>query len=449
MSDQLKKMAAWAADLEWDAIPEAVRERALHALSDTVSTMVGGATTGSATIAAEVALRTSGDSPVVGRAGTSTPTMAAFANAVAASALDYDDGHYMAGAIHPGSIIVPAVLAVATETTTVAEVVTAQVVGYEIGLRAAHRLWPKHDEDHYHATGTAGAIGAAAAAAKLAGADADEIERAVKIGWLHAPMSTFGTPMVKESIGWGSATGVAAAELAAAGFMKLPEGYTVPPNDVLYATPFHEPGADTDPFVTSIGEVYEVSNTYFKSFGACRYTHAAGAGFLGLLAEHSIAPDQIAKVRVGTHRAATFLNEVEPGTIDSAQYSFPFVIASLALWGAAGAAEMDESRLADPARLEFAAKVSLEHAPELDQHYPARYPSSVTIETTDGNSVTGVFLDAPGDPGTDFGPAELRVKWRTLLTPALGDDTDAVLEALGDSRAQVRSVLAPAWSAWA
>jgi len=375
--------------------------------------------------------------------------MAAFANGVAASALDFDDGHYLAGAIHPGSVVVPAVLAAATPETTVAQALKAQVVGYEIGLRAAHLLWPKHDGDHYHCTGCAGAIGAAAAAAVVSGADADGIERAVKIGWLHAPMATFGTPMVKESIGWGAATGVMAAELAAAGFMRLPAGYALPDNDVLPATPFHQPGASTDPFITSIGEVYETANTYFKSFAACRYTHAAGAGFRELLAEHAIAPERIARVRVGTHQAATFLDEVRPGTIDSAQYSFPFVLASIALHGAAGAVEMDESVLGEPTRLELASRITVEHAPDLDQHYPARYPSRVTIETTDGTTVDGVYLDAPGDPGTDFGATELQAKWQRLLTPAVGERAQDVLSGLRSEDALVLSATASAWDAWA
>lgn len=449
MTDPLRRLTDWAAALTWNDVPEDVKQRANDALSDTISTMVGGAPTAAAVIALDVAGRTQGTSPLVARGANSTPTMAAFGNGVAASALDFDDGHYLAGAIHPGSVIVPAVLAATTESTTIADALLAQVVGYEIGLRAAARLWPKHDEDHYHATGCAGAIGAAAAAAKLNGGDSDEIARAVTIAWVHAPMSTFGTPMVKESIGWGAATGVMAAELAAAGFMKLPEGYEIPPNDVLYATPFHEPGAAEDPFVTSIGEKYEVLDTYFKSFGACRYTHAAGAGFLDILSSNGIGSDDIERVRVGTHHAATFLNEVAPKTIDTAQYSFPLVLASLALWGAAGAEEMDESRLDDPERLAFAEKFSLEYDEDLDQYYPARYPSRVTVHTKDGREFTEVLLDAPGDPGTEFreNASLLRDKWEKLLAPALGGaQAVSLLDGLRKTDARLLDTTASIWA---
>lgn len=446
MSDILETMTDWAAELTWDTIPEDVRKRATQALSDTVSTMVGGASTVAATIALDFATGASGDAPLVARGTGATPAHAAFGNGVAASALDFDDGHYLAGAIHPGSVIVPAVLAVADSTTTISDAIVAQVVGYEIGLRAAHLLWPKHELDHYHATGCAGAIGAAAAAAKLLGLDADGIARAIMIGWVHAPMSTFGTPMVKESIGWGAMTGVAAAELAKAGFMKRPEGYVIEVNNVMPPTPFHQKGAAEDPFITSIGTTYEVLNTYFKSFGACRYTHAAGAGFVELLDQHQIVPEEIVSITVGTHHAATFLDETAPKTIDTAQYSFPFVLGSLALWGAAGAQEMDLSRLDDPDRLEFAAKVKLEHDPSLEQYYPARYPSRVDIETANG-TVSGVFLDAPGDPGSSFGDAQLRDKWEILLGGPLGDTAaTALLDGLLEPSGKLLDTLAPVWS---
>ena len=446
MADILETITEWAAKLTWEDLPAEVRERAGFALTDTVSTMVGGAPTAAAVIALDYSARVAGDAPLVARGTSTTPAGAAFGNGVAASALDFDDGHYLAGAIHPGSVIVPAVLAVAGPDTTVADALLAQVVGYEIGLRAAALLWPKHEGDHYHATGCAGAIGAAAAAAKLLGLDADGIARAIKISWVHAPMSTFGTPMVKESIGWGASTGVAAAQLAEAGFMKVPEGYAIPSNEVLPPTPFHQPGAADDPFVTSIGTRFEVMHTYFKSFGACRYTHAAGAGFLSLLAEHDIAPGDIERIRVGTHQAATFLDEVAPKTIDTAQYSFPIVLGSLALWGAAGAEEMDASRLDDPERLELAARVSLEHDADLDQYYPARYPSRVEVVTTDGRTASGVYLDAPGDPGTSFGPAAMREKWRGLLAPALGESAaEGVIGGLADPGSVLHSVLAPVW----
>ena len=446
MSDILDAMAQWATELTWDDLGADVQARAAQALSDTVSTMVGGTVTEAADIALDHAATSPGTSPLVGRGESSTPSSAAFGNGVAASALDFDDGHYLAGAIHPGSVIVPAVLALAGPQTRVQDALVAQVVGYEIGLRAAALLWPRHEGDHYHATGCAGALGAAAAGAKLLGLDADGIARAVTIAWAHAPMSTFGTPMVKESIGWGCSTGVAAAELARSGFMRRPESYVVPVNDVLPATPFHTREAADHPFVTSIGERYESLHTYFKSFAACRYTHAAAAGLGELITQHDIDPGDITSITVGTHRSALFLDEETPRTIESAQYSFPVVLASIALWGGASEREMAPDRLDAPDRLAFATRVHLEHDPELDDLSPARYPSRVEVVTADGTSVAGIFHDAPGDPGTSFGADELTTKWRQLLGGSLGaTEVEGVLDGLSTPTATLHTVLAPVW----
>ena len=109
---------------------------------------------------------------------------------------DFDDGHYCGGAIHPASVIVPSLIAAvrALDPTTKVSAqtfLTAQIAGYEIGLRAAHLLWPKHTLDDYHCTGTAATLGAAAAVAKLRGGNADAIARSIAIAWAlqHAVMT--------------------------------------------------------------------------------------------------------------------------------------------------------------------------------------------------------------------------------------------------------------------
>ena len=97
-------------------------------------------------------------------------------------------------------------------------------------------------------------------------------------------------------------------------------------------------------------------------------------------------------------------------------------------------------------RLAFASRVRLEYDADLDEHYPARYPSRVDITRHDGTTVSGVYLDAPGDPGTSFGPEELRTKWMRLLIPAVGSSAaEKVLLGLEDPHALLNATLAPVW----
>jgi 2-methylcitrate dehydratase PrpD len=443
----LDTLATFAESLTWSNIPAPTRHRAQLALRDTIGTIIGGSTTTAGRVATAAASRAGGHTPIAGTTAKSTAPLAAFATAVNASALDFDDGHYRGGAIHPASVIVSSLLVATNDCEAgLSEFLAAQVVGYEIGLRAAHLLWPRHDLDDYHCTGTAAALGAAAAVAKLRGADGDCIARAVAIAWAHAPMSTFQLPMVKESIGWSAATGLFAADLAAAGFMAMPHPVTSAMDATFAPTPFHRDGAMDDPFVASLGTVFEATNTYFKPYASCRYTHTAIRSLHDLMIEESLTADDIASVAVYTPKAAMNLSDQRPVSLDHGQYSFPFVLSAIMCTGVAGATEISESALDDPVRLAEAAKVSVHHDPKLDDTYPAHYGTRIVVRTADGSRLDRTRLVAPGDPDEPMSLDELRAKFVRLAEPHHGTASGSLAAALVDPELQVSlaTVLLPA-----
>lgn len=442
-----KSIAGWAASVRWEDIPADVQEHAKDDMRDALSVMFGGASTTSAQIAARYARLTSGAVPLVA-GGTAALPEAAFANGVAAAALDFEDGHYLGGAIHPGSVVGAAALASAPAGATVADLLTAQIVGFEVCLRAAALLWSKHPDDWYHCTGCAGAMGAAAAAAHLRRLDADGMYRAIVIAWQHAPMSTFAIPMLKESIGWGAQVGAAAGQLSELGYLKLPEGYEPPMPDVMPTTPFDRAGVDQNEYVTSYGTVWEAGNTYFKQFAACRYIHAAAAGLRGMAIEHGLTADGITSIEVGTHVGAVFLAEQQPQTLEHAQYSFPHVLAAVVIDGNAGAAEISEGRLNDPQRAALAARVTVAHAEALDLEYPAHYGSRLRVTTADGRAIEGVFLDAPGDAACPLTQDELQEKWRSTLALVVPEAIGVeLLRGVGYPERQLADVVGPLFDA--
>ncbi len=429
-SGPLGVLGEFVAGLSWNDLPLAVRHRAALGLRDTVGVMVGGEGTTAGALAHEYARTNPGSISVPGnRTLQSTATGAAFASAVYASALDFDDGHYLGGAIHPSSVIVPALL-VAMQHGAIAlqhgetdhqAFTVAQVAGYEIGLRAAHLLWPRHEEADYHCTGTAATLGAAAAAAKLHGADADEIARAIAVAWAHAPVSTFQLPMVKESIGWSCVTAIAAADLARLGFMKLgladlsSMAATFPP------TPFHRPGAMDEPFVASLGSRWETLHTYFKPYAACRYTHTALRSLQQMLETGALNAAEVKGIEVHTPRPAMNLSDPRPASLDHAQYSFPFVLATMLLTGAAAAAELSDASLTDPERLALAALISVHHDPALDASYPQQYASRLVVRLRTGTVLEETRFSAPGDADDPMTEAALEKKFRALTNGASDD----------------------------
>jgi len=441
-----RSIARWAAEVSWADVPPAVQEHAIADLRDTLSVMFGGAATTSARIAADYARESPGPVPLVA-GGTAALPEAAFANGVAAAALDFEDGHYAGGAIHPASVVTAAALASAPADATVEDLLLARVVGYEVCLRMAALLWSKHPEDWYHCTGCAGAVGAAVASARMRGLDADGMYRAIVIAWSHAPMSTFALPMLKESIGWGAQVGASAARLAALGYMRLPEGYQPPMPDVMPETPFDRQGVDGNDYVTSYGTVWESGNTYFKPYAACRYTHAAARGLSDMVREHGLTADTIASIEVGTHVGAVFLAEKRPQTLEHAQYSFPHVLAAIVLDGGAGAAEIAEDRLSDPDRAALADRVTVSHDVALDAEYPAHYGSRLRLTTTDGRVLEDTFLDAPGDAAAPMSGEELERKWHSTLNLVVSEMVaDDFLREIGEPHLPLADVIGPVFA---
>jgi 2-methylcitrate dehydratase PrpD len=411
-----------AAGMRWASLPPDVRERAGVALRDTVGTLVAGRGTLAARAAAAAVAADGGDGPVhVLSSGRRAGRIAgALANAVAATSLDFDDGHVLGGSIHPGGAIVPALLATgADRDVTLEQVAEALVVAYEVAIRAGYLLWPEDRSHQAHLAGTPAAIGGAVGCAKLMGADAAGLRRALEIGWAHAPLAALQFPMVKESLGWAAATSVAAALLAAAGFKDAGAGgrdafgYAAHP-----PTGFDRPGAG-DPFVSSFGSVWEIENTYVKPYAACRFTHTAADAVLELMAD-GIAPGDVTGIVVATHREAAYLDGRRPGTIEEAQYSFPWVVACAVLEGEVTPQQINPERLRDGRLVDLADRVRVVHDPALDASYPEQYPSRVTLELQDGRRVESRVDDASGSPERPLGEERLQGKFRRLTEDSLG-----------------------------
>src|SRR5215475_13124790 len=103
-------LARYAAAVRLEDAPAAVVDRLKTLVLDHLGCALGGSRTPLARAAAAVATADAGAATVVGSRRRAAPGPAAFTNAVAANALDYDD----TGATgHPGSTIIPAALAIA------------------------------------------------------------------------------------------------------------------------------------------------------------------------------------------------------------------------------------------------------------------------------------------------------------------------------------------------
>ncbi|HZU65231.1 MAG TPA: MmgE/PrpD family protein, partial [Novosphingobium sp.] len=333
--------------------------------------------------------------------------------------LDYDDGHYEGGGIHLGAVIVPALLAALPDAPPaqdppVNELLAALAAGYEVGARAGWLLAPRAPGDPYHTSGAAGAMGAAAAVARLLGLDAAGCLAALRIASAHAPIAGLQLPMVKEAIGWGAATGLAAAQLAAAGFgggFGAVSGAQDPAEAPLgiAPTPFDGPHGRA-PFALGWGQAWHSLNAYIKPWPCCRAIHTAIAGVEELLARAGAPATAIERIEVEVPAGCAGLSFLPPASMDHAQFSLPFVLGCLMVHGAVRPAHFLGAGLADPAVLAAAARVHLRADPALAPLSSATsYPARVAL--TIGGAVWRLAVDhAPGSRARPLGRAAVAAK---------------------------------------
>jgi 2-methylcitrate dehydratase PrpD len=137
----------------------------------------------------------SGPSTVIGHDCSLAAPWAALVNGTAAHALDFDDNFDPAKA-HATAVLAPTILALAEqEGASGRACLDAYIAGLQILGRVGQGVNPAHRNRGWHATATVGAIGAAAACARLMRLDAERSAFALSIATSMAAgfMSQFGT----------------------------------------------------------------------------------------------------------------------------------------------------------------------------------------------------------------------------------------------------------------
>jgi 2-methylcitrate dehydratase PrpD len=413
-------------------LPAEIEEWSRWALLDTIGVLLAGHETATARAATRSAARTPGEARTSGREVSTTPAMAAFADAVAANALDYEDGHYEGGGIHAGSTVVPVLLAIAPPETTLSELRRAMVVGYEVGIRAGYLLSPDHGHT-YRASGHAASLGAAVAAAALLRLPTEQVASALRIAAAHAPVSTMQAAGSCESIGWAAATAVSATFLAI-------DGFTDERVDSLLSSPVSGSPFDDDApgqLAESLGTRFESVNCYVKPYACCRLIHAALDALALLLTRRPLRPSEIESVQVSTPASGINLYNRRPVLLEEAQFSIPIAASTFLIHGCIGPAQSTAEVYCSPEVLSLAERVTGGHEPAFDERDQPSYPARVRIDAL-GRVDSTTVLDALGSVGNplskSFRLAKAEECLRVALKPELVEQVkDMLLDPSGQN----------------
>ena len=318
----------------------AARQAARAAVADTLACMLAAASEPavSAAAGALVDAGESGPCRVVCHPGTLAPASAALVNGVAAHIHDFDD-YETAGSTHPSAVIVPALLALGeAANASLDAMLDAYIAGFEAIARTGELLGYAHYEAGWHATGTIGPIGAAAASARLLGLNAETLSHAMS---LAASTSSglkvqFGTDAKGLHAGLAARSGVTAALMARAGLTAAADLFE---GETGYLRLFsgdrqlvvRASGGDTVP--AAILEYGALP----KPYPCCAYTHRAIEAALELSA--SAPADQIVSGRIEMAAPyASVVSAANPQTPNAGRFSVLYCVASALVDGRLGPA---------------------------------------------------------------------------------------------------------------
>ncbi len=251
---------------------------------------------------------------------------AALINGTTSHALDYDDTHF-AHIGHPSVAVFPAALAVAQSTeVSIQDMLSAALIGMEASIRVGVWLGRTHYQTGFHQTATAGAFGAAVAAARLLGLNAKQTEHvlgltATRAAGLKAQFGTMGKPY---NAGLAASAGVEAAQLVALGLVANPQAML---GDFGFGATHHGEG-NVDAALSGLGSEWLFESVSHKFHACCHGLHAA----LEALREVDVAEQEVSEIMVHTHpRWMSVCNQHNPTTGLGAKFSYGTVLAMMVL----------------------------------------------------------------------------------------------------------------------
>ena len=408
----IERLGCFIADtaIEPDA---ATLQTAGHALIDLVGCIIAGAGEPAAAKARAAMRKRAGSAKAYGTEQCFSPETAAFVNAVAGHALDFDDWE-IPGNTHPSVSIIPALLAAAEgRVVSGRELAEAYIVGFEVIARLGEAMNFEHYDAGWHSTATFGPMAAAAAVSRLRRSNARIAGHAVAIAVSRASGLTgqFGSDAKPLQAGFAAEAGVTAADLAEAGLTAQ----THVLKSFNAATGHGDEDRLWEAFET-IGEPLSLSThgLVFKPYPSCGYTHRIIDASLALRGR-GVDPRRVREMTIALpdfHAAVLPFQSVS--SAPQARFSLPFC-AALALQR--GAVTMDDfvsESWTDPSLSALMSKTRVEPFSPLDPtlNYDPRQPDTVTVTLTNGRTETGAVTYPLGSPQNPLSTEQILDKFR-------------------------------------
>ena len=415
------KLAQFAANLQYDDLPQDVRDKAKLVFLDGLGCGLAGSTTEDVLQIRTAMLAAGGgggDTLLWGTAMRAPLPQAALANGAAMHSREMDD---FEGCLHSGSIIIPTALGTAARVGADGRaLLTAITAGYDIARRALEGCGgnkPLKDKG-WHSTSVCGGFGAAVTAGYLLGLDAEKMQWALGYAgssaggtWAFIPD---GAMSKRVHPGLAAQAGVTSAYLAASN-VTGPTSIFETDWGGFFPTYVGEQAVPSIA-IENLGSDYKLRIVGFKPYAACRGNHGSIDAILQMRREDGIRPENVDHIVIrGTPTHVKQLGKQAVKTMLDAQFSLPYSVAVTLATGGAMLDQYTPAQLRRPEILALARRVEV----VIDAQVSGSEQPFVDVYLTDGRMLTRRVLVPRGDHTNALTEEELRTKFRSNAKLAL------------------------------
>ena len=402
------------------SVPPAATLQAGIALMDYAGVVVAGLDEESTVLAGRMAQDAGGEpQATVWGTGLKLPLQsAALVNGTAAHALDLDDTSAVMMA-HPSVQLLPGLCAIAEHMHCGgADVLTAYVIGFEVGAALGRALNPEHVTQGWLPIGTLGPVMAAASCSRLLGLTVTQTRMALGLAantasGLRCNNGTMAKPLLA---GQAASNGVMAALMAGHGATSNPDALT---ERFGYLENFSrkEPAGLVDAFA-SLGESPDIVDRglSFKLYPCCAAAHPAIECALAIADGHGPRPGEIESVEISVHAlVGNMLIHPAPRTVAEARFSLEYCVARAVMDSEMGPAQFCQERIDEPACVELMTRIKPVYSDvpvDASQAGRSGFPVEMRIRMKDGREHSSCVRHAKGTPRNPLLRTDLESKFR-------------------------------------
>lgn len=415
-------LAGFLAEISPEQLPDRLYQLSRRYVLDTLGVMIFGIDQPWSKIAAAQGKRVlangEGACTVIGYPWKASPPVAAFINGSAGHAFELDDVHDET-IMHPGTVVIPAALAVAEDQNNSGEeFLTAVIMGYEAAARAGLAVNPNvHMLRGFHPTGTMGVFGAAAATGVLLKLSSQQMNHALGIAASMASgimeFSQSGGMVKRIHGGRAAEGGVQAAYLAKDGFEGPTQGLD---GKFGYCCTFSdEPQLHL--LTEDLGSRFMIDEITVKPYACCSDVHPIIDALLEIKQQPKFDLQQIERIDIEAPTKVAEQNSLNGLTsIMAAQYSAKFTAAATLLRDIRDPSIYSEDSLEDPEIRLLHDKVFIKRADEFDIEYAWKIGARVKLTLADGKLFESTVNGALGSIHNPLTQTQVEQKFKALVS---------------------------------